>query len=246
LRPRLVRGFSSSFEPVKYAILVDAENAQHKSIPAVLQKISSMGGVAIVKRDYGNFENADLFPWEKLCSEHSFSRVQASRYVSGKSTTDLVLTMDAMELLYKNPAVNGYAIVSSDSDFTGLAEKLRMDGKYVIGFGRRSTLAPLVNACDTFAYVDELGSSSLPRKKLRFLQKTINNVSKQDGWANLVRVGTLLIKSDIYIQDHGYKLLSHLFKDLDGHFEIKVADDDCTYLVRNKLDHLELLPRKSW
>jgi hypothetical protein len=193
-----------------------------------------MGGVATVKRAYGNFENVDLFPWKKLCSEHSFSRVQASQYVGGKSTTDLVLTMDAIELLYTNPAVNGYAIVSSDSDFTGLAEKLRKGGKYVIGFGRQNTLAPLVNACDTFAYVDELGSSSLPGKKLRLLQETINKVSKKDGWVDLARVGSLLIKSDINIQDHGYKLLSHLFKDLDGHFEIKLADDDCTYSVRNR------------
>jgi uncharacterized LabA/DUF88 family protein len=234
LRPRLVRGFSSCFEPVKYAILVDAENAQRRSFPGVLQKISSMGGVAIVKRAYGNFENVDLFPWKKLCSEHSFSRVQASQYVSGKTTTDFVLTMDAMELLYKNPTVNGYAIVSSDSDFTGLAEKLRKGGKYVIGFGRQNTLAPLVDACDTFAYVDELGSSSLPGKELRLLQETINKVSKKDGGVDLARVGTLLIKSDINIQDHGYNFLSHVFKDLDGHFEIKLADDDCTYSVRNK------------
>jgi uncharacterized LabA/DUF88 family protein len=220
---------------LKYAILIDAENAQHKSIPGVLRKISSMGGVATVKRAYGNFDNANLFAcWEKLCAEHSFSRVQASQYVSGKSTTDLVLTMDAIQLLYTNPAVNGFAIVSSDSDFTGLAKKLRKGGKYVIGFGKQSTLAPLVDACDTFAYVDELSSSILPKTKLQLFQDTINQVSNKDGWANLAKVGALLIKSDINVQDDEYKLLTHFFKDADSHFEIKLANHDCTYSVRNK------------
>jgi uncharacterized LabA/DUF88 family protein len=236
LLPRLNRGSACSAKPaVKYAILVDAENAQHKSIPGVLQKISSMGGVATVKRANGNFENVNIFAcWEKLCAAHSFSRVQAGQYVSGKSTTDLVLTMDAIELLYTNPAVNGYAIVSSDSDFTGLAKKLRKGGKYVIGFGCQHTPAPLVNACDTFAYVDELSSSSLPETKLQLFQKTINKVSKKDGWANLSRVGTLLIESDINVQDYGYKLLSRFFKDYDGHFEIKLTGVYRTYSVRNK------------
>jgi uncharacterized LabA/DUF88 family protein len=253
LRPPLVRGFSSSSEALKYAILVDAENAHHRSIPGVLQKISSMGGVVIVKRAYGDFENASLFPWKRPCAEHSFSRVQASQYVIGKSTTDLVLTMDAIEISYTNPAVNAYAIVSSDSDFTGLAERLRKGGKYVIGFGRHNTLAPFVNACDTFAYVEQELLSKLELSKLELLHKSVNDSSDTQGWASLGRVGTTLENSKFNCKECGYKTLISLFKSQPSHFEVKTGQSEAWVRCRNGTffgsdelarHHLELL-RKS-
>jgi hypothetical protein len=197
------------------------------------------------------------------------ARVQASRYVSGKSTTDFVLTMDAMELLYKNPAVNGYAIVSSDSDFTGLAEKLRMGGKYVIGFGRQNTLAPFVNACDTFAYVEDLTAtqSDLPelkdepperehkiprltQKDCKILLKVMKKVSDPlFDMDYLSRVADLLSEDDFRIRKYGSERLGQFFLGQEGHFETNVKIDDRTYTVRDRdlaLDRdLEVLRKYS-
>jgi hypothetical protein len=181
-------------------------------------------------------------------------------YVSGKGTSDAAMIIDAMELLYTNPAIDGYALVSSDSDFTRLAQKLREAGKHVVGFGTKSTPIPFVTACERFIYIENLDISSsskndnnpdptpykndnsdpippqLRDKDWIFLRKTVDDVSNEQGWALLSVVGDALtsLKNDFDVRDYGYTKLGKLFLDNESHFELKLADDKTTHYIRNR------------
>ena len=126
------------FRP-KFAILVDAENTQASKLGSIVEEVVALGGDATVRRVYGDLSDPQLVYWKKVSLECSFLPVNTFRYVSGKGTADSALIIDAMELLYTNPTIDAYALVSSDSDFTRLAQKIREMGKSVIGFGRRIT-----------------------------------------------------------------------------------------------------------
>ncbi|WP_343774819.1 NYN domain-containing protein, partial [Marinobacterium sediminicola] len=134
------------------AVLIDADNANPNIVDGLLSEIAKLG-VASVKRIYGDWTIPNLNGWKLVLLEHSIQPIQQFRYTTGKNATDSAMIIDAMDLLYTGP-FKGFCIVSSDSDFTRLASRLREAGKVVYGFGEMKTPKPFVAACDRFIYTE--------------------------------------------------------------------------------------------
>ena len=138
----------------RIALLIDSDNVSAHHISAILVELTKHGTTA-VRRMYGDWTTDQLRGWKNAANEHSIQPIQQFAYTSGKNSTDSALIIDAMDLLHQNH-LDAFAIVSSDSDFTRLAARLRESGAKVFGFGARKTPTPFVNACDTFIYFDVL------------------------------------------------------------------------------------------
>jgi hypothetical protein len=141
-------------EQRRLAVLIDADNAQPAVIEGLLAEVAKFG-VASVKRIYGDFTSNQQSQWKKALLQHSISPVQQFAYTSGKNATDSSLIIDAMDLMYTR-RFDGFCLVSSDSDFTRLAQRLREEGLTVYGFGERKTPDAFVQACDKFIYTEVL------------------------------------------------------------------------------------------
>jgi len=139
------------------AVLIDADNASPAVIEPLLTEVAKLG-IANVKRIYGDWTTPNLGKWKEALLQHSIQPIQQFRYTTGKNATDSAMIIDAMDLLYTGP-FSGFCLVSSDSDFTRLASRLRESGKRVYGFGEKKTPAPFVNACDRFIYTEVLSTS---------------------------------------------------------------------------------------
>lgn len=211
------------------AVLIDADNVSASKIDAVLAEVARFG-TASVKRIYGDWTNTQLSTWKQAASEHVIQPVQQFANTVGKNATDSALIIDAMDLFYTR-RFSGFCIVSSDSDFTRLATRIREEGVTVHGFGERKTPVAFRNACDTFTYLDVLEEpqaepavAQLARKptpELRQdtklvagLRACITTASGEDGWANLSAVGSLMRKQqpDFDSRNWGYAKLSDLVK----------------------------------
>lgn len=138
----------------KFAVLIDADNTSHRNIEPILEEIAKYG-IASVKRIYGDWSIEALQSWRDKLLPNAITPVQQFAYVTQKDATDMRLVIDAMDLLYAGD-LDGFCIVSSDSDFTPLASRIRESGLLVYGFGRKSTVKSFVNACDKFIYVENL------------------------------------------------------------------------------------------
>ena len=138
----------------KFAVLIDADNSSHRSIEPILEEIAKYG-IASIKRIYGDWSIEALQSWRDKLLPNAITPVQQFAYVSQKDATDMKLVIDAMDILYAGD-VDGFCIVSSDSDFTPLASRIRESGLLVYGFGKKSTVKSFVNACDKFVYVENL------------------------------------------------------------------------------------------
>ncbi len=154
---------SSDDEQRHLAVLIDADNAQAAVIEGLLAEVAKFG-VASVKRIYGDFTSPQLTRWKKALLKHSISPVQQFAYTSGKNATDSMLIIDAMDLMYTR-RFDGFCLVSSDSDFTRLAQRLREEGLTVYGFGERKTPDPFVQACDKFIYTEVLRAETQTPEK---------------------------------------------------------------------------------
>ena len=155
------------------AVLIDADNAQAAIIEALLAEVGKYG-IASVKRIYGDWTKPELGSWKKVLLEHSIHPVQQFRYTTGKNSTDSAMIIDAMDLLYTG-RFDGFCLVSSDSDFTRLASRIREEGKRVYGFGEKKTPKALVSACDKFIFTEVLAAeqstdTALPRKSAKALK----------------------------------------------------------------------------
>ena len=211
------------------AVLIDADNVSASKIDAVLAEVARFG-TASVKRIYGDWTNTQLSTWKQAASEHVIQPVQQFANTVGKNATDSALIIDAMDLLYTR-RFSGFCIVSSDSDFTRLATRIREEGVTVHGFGERKTPAAFRNACDTFTYLDVLQepqaepATAAPARKstpelrqdtklVSGLRTCITTASGEDGWANLAVVGSLMRKQqpDFDSRNWGYAKLSDLVK----------------------------------
>ncbi len=135
------------------AVLIDAENISASHIPMIMEKITTCYGNAAVRRAYGDWTTNQLMPWKNTLENQALRPSQQFRYIKGKNSSDGALIMDAMELLHARE-VEGFCIVSSDSDFTGLATRIREKGLRVYGFGMQQTIRAFVAACDEFVYLD--------------------------------------------------------------------------------------------
>ncbi|MCT9001043.1 NYN domain-containing protein [Microbacterium memoriense] len=211
------------------AVLIDADNVSASKIGAVLTEVARFG-TASVKRIYGDWTNTQLSTWKQTANEHVIQPVQQFANTVGKNATDSALIIDAMDLLYTR-RFSGFCIVSSDSDFTRLATRIREEGVTVHGFGERKTPAAFRNACDTFTYLDVLEvpkdepAAAAPARKsaselrqdtklVAGLRSCITTASGEEGWANLSNVGSLMRKQqpDFDSRNWGYAKLSDLVK----------------------------------
>jgi hypothetical protein len=202
---------SSTHRVPRLAILIDADNSNPDKLPDLLAEIAKYGN-ASVRRAYGNWTSGHLGKWKAGLLTHSITPIQQFNYTTGKNATDSAMIIDAMDLLYAGN-LDGFCIVSSDSDFTRLASRIREQGLTVYGVGERKTPEAFVAACDKFIHTENLGkvdvrdddvapakpSSFRPDSKLNaLLREAVEAASDDSGWAHLGTVGSNLgrLKSD--------------------------------------------------
>lgn len=150
----------------KFAVLIDADNSSISAIPSVLEEVAKYG-IASVKRVYGDWSSETLKNWREVLLPHAITPVQQFAYTKGKDATDMILIIDAMDLLYAG-ALDGFCIVSSDSDFTPLASRIRENGLSVYGFGKKKTPEAFKKACDKFIYIENLISDIVRTPKNQY------------------------------------------------------------------------------
>jgi len=209
----------------RLAVLIDADNAQPSIVEGLLAEIAKYG-TASVKRIYGDWTGTHLKGWKDMLLLHSIQPIQQFRYTVGKNATDAAMIIDAMDLLYTEK-FDGFCIVSSDSDFTKLAARIRESGLTAYGFGEQKTPEPFVSACDKFIYtevlaVKEEGGGSVKRqtakslkgdtKLVDLLRNAVEASSDDSGWAHLAPVGSNVAKQapDFDPRNYGYKKLREL------------------------------------
>ncbi len=222
----------------RLAVLIDADNASPSIVEGLLAEVAKYG-TAHVKRIYGDWTKPQLGGWKESLLKYSIQPIQQFGYTTGKNATDSALIIDAMDLLYSG-RLDGFCIVSSDSDFTRLAARIREGGLTVYGFGERKTPEPFRTACDKFIYVDLLRSDAgegaaaaperaRPGKELRgdtrlmnLLRGAIEAASDDSGWAALGPVGSIIDKQspDFDSRTWGYAKLSGLIRAI-GLFELE-------------------------
>lgn len=219
------------------AVLIDGDNIPSAHIKEMMEEIAKYGNPTI-KRIYGDWTSPHLSKWKTLLLENAITPIQQYAYTKGKNATDSAMIIDAMDILYSEK-VNGFCIVSSDSDFTRLATRLREAGKQVIGIGERKTPNPFIVACDKFIYIEiirketEKKESANPKDKakdsidkitpkvIKLIATTISDLSDDDGWAFLGDVGSLLQKKqpNFDSRNYGFEKLTPLIKSI-GKFEL--------------------------
>ena len=209
----------------KLAVLIDADNAQPGIVDGLLSEIANYG-VASVKRIYGDWTAPGLKGWKEVLLQHSIQPIQQFAYTKGKNATDSAMIIDAMDLLYTDN-FNGFCLVSSDSDFTKLAARIRESGLLVYGFGEKKTPSPFVSACDKFIYTEVLrakvdanqaiakkSSKELKQdqKLVSLLRNAVEASSDDSGWAYLGPVGSNIAKQspDFDPRNYGYGKLGEL------------------------------------
>jgi uncharacterized LabA/DUF88 family protein len=218
---------------LRLAVLFDADNVPYNSLKGIMEEIAIYGNPTF-KRIYGDWTKPNLSGWKQLLIEHAITPVQQYSYTTGKNSTDSAMIIDAMDILYSGKA-DGFCIVSSDSDFTRLAVRLREAGMKVIGIGEKKTPASFRVACDKFIYIEIINSHenendemieekiSKPSKKevIKIFENSITDLADEEGWAFLGDVGNLILKKqpDFDPRNYGYQKLTPLIKNL-GKFEI--------------------------
>ena len=227
------------------AVLIDADNSQPAIIEGLLDEIAQYG-VASVKRIYGDWTSTQLKGWKAHLLEHGIQPIQQFGYTTGKNATDSAMIIDAMDLLYTGK-FEGFCIVSSDSDFTRLASRIRESGVSVYGFGERKTPKPFVSACDKFIYTENLRNTknaktqidiSKEKKLIEFLSTVVDDAADDSGWAHLGKVGQLISNkvTDFDPRSYGFKKLSDLVRATNA-FDIKDVDtltNAKSFFIRNK------------
>ena len=225
---------------LKIAVLIDGDNIPSAYVKEMMEEIAKYGNPTI-KRIYGDWTKPNLSKWKNLLLENAITPIQQYGYTTGKNATDSAMIIDAMDILYSEK-VNGFCLVSSDSDFTRLATRLREAGMNVIGIGEKKTPEPFIVACDRFIYIEILKSRSkesestdtpekaekksgvdkITPKVIRLISKTISDLADDDGWAFLGDVGSLLQKKqpNFDSRNYGFEKLTPLINSI-GTYEIE-------------------------
>ena len=227
-------------ENMNMAVLIDGDNIPSANVKEMMEEIAKYGNPTI-KRIYGDWTRPGLNKWKNLLLENAITPVQQYGYTSGKNATDSAMIIDAMDILYSNK-VNGFCLVSSDSDFTRLATRLREAGMQVIGIGEKKTPNPFIVACDKFIYieilkklteekaedkskVEESTVDKITEKEINLIRSTINDLSDDEGWAFLGDVGGLIQKKrpSFDSRNYGFQKLTPLIGSINK-FEIDQRD----------------------
>ena len=226
----------------KLAVLFDADNVPYSHVKQMLDEITKYGNPTI-KRIYGDWTKPSISGWKSVLLENAIIPVQQYSYTTGKNATDSAMIIDAMDILHLGQ-VDGFCIVSSDSDFTRLATRLREAGKYVIGIGEKKTPKPFIVSCDKFIYIEILGNNETPNVHeskttkevskptktkdiigndiINLLNQSIDDLADDSGWAFLADVGNLILKKkpDFDPRNYGFSKLTPLIESCKTHFTI--------------------------
>lgn len=212
----------------RLAVLIDGDNAQPSLLEAILTEANKYG-LAIIRRIYGDWTSPQMNSWKEALNTHAIQPIQQFRYTTGKNATDSALIIDAMDILYTTN-VEGFFLVSSDSDYTRLATRIREKGLRVVGVGKQTTPKAFIQACEIFIYVENLVENktqtlnNAATKHLIELSKTaFEQVVREDGWASLAEFGASLRKIDPSFDPRTYnhKQLSTLVEAHPKIFEIR-------------------------
>ncbi len=228
---------------IKLAVLIDGDNIPSAYVKEMMEEIAKYGNPTI-KRIYGDWTKPILSKWKNLLLENAITPIQQYGYTQGKNATDSAMIIDAMDILYSEK-VNGFCLVSSDSDFTRLATRLREAGMKVYGMGEKKTPDPFIVACDKFIYIEILKTDSkenedivaparnekksnvdkITPKVIRLISSTISDLADDDGWAFLGDVGSLLQKKqpNFDSRNYGFEKLTPLINSI-GKYEIDQRD----------------------
>ena len=229
---------------VNLAVLIDGDNIPSAYVKEMMEEIAKYGNPTI-KRIYGDWTNPRLGKWKNVLLENAITPIQQYGYTQGKNATDSAMIIDAMDILYSGK-VNGFCLVSSDSDFTRLATRLREAGMQVFGIGEKKTPSAFIVACDKFIYIEILKHQSgeddadavsdkpatknnvdkVTSKDIRLIATTIDDLADDDGWAFLGDVGSLLQKKqpNFDSRNYGFQKLTPLISSI-SQFEIERRED---------------------
>lgn len=225
---------------LRLAVLIDADNIPYSNVKEMMEEIAKYG-TPTFKRIYADWTKPHVAGWKNVLLENAITPIQQYSYTSGKNATDSAMIIDAMDILYTG-RVDGFCIVSSDSDFTRIATRLREAGMKVFGIGEKKTPLPFISACDKFIYLEilapvkEIAKAQPPPKDevqsvmkndntigavdqrlIRLISDSINDIADEDGWAFLGNLGSLLLKKqpDFDSRNYGYTKLLPLIKSIN-------------------------------
>ena len=237
-----------TYKDLKFAVLIDADNVPYANVKEMFEEIAKYG-TPTFKRIYADWTKPTVSGWKNVLLENAITPIQQYSYSTGKNASDSALIIDAMDILYTGK-VDGFCIVSSDSDFTRLATRLREAGMKVIGIGEKKTLNPFITACDKFIYIEILkkekisqqDNSNRERSKqetatlthplnkidpeiIEILSDSIDDLADENGWTYLGDLGSLIIKKkpDFDSRNYGYPKMLPLIKSINK-FEIDERD----------------------
>ncbi len=242
---------------LKLAVLFDADNVPYSHVQEMLNELAKYG-IPTIKRIYGDWTKPNLAGWKSVLLENAVTPIQQYSYTTGKNATDSAMIIDAMDILHSDKA-DGFCLISSDSDFTRLATRLRESSKLVIGMGERKTPRPFIAACDKFIYIENLGideeeaqtedtaqeptgseeRKAAPAKEkinysvIRLLRKTIDDLADDNDWVSLAEVGSLLLKKrpDFDPRNYGFPKLTPLIESIPKYFEIEKRKAENSHVV---------------
>lgn len=221
------------------ALLIDGDNAEASLLPQILDVVSQHGD-PIIRRIYGDWTESEMKGWKEVLHTYSIDPMQQFRYTTGKNATDSYLIIDAIDILYKSD-VTGFCIVSSDSDYTRLATRIRENNLFVLGIGRRTTPNAFINACSNFIFTEDLPTissalangnhrprptlSQQDKKLLRLLWQAWQKAADETGWADLSAIGSVVRELDATFQttEYGHHNLSRLVRDYPHYIEFQNA-----------------------
>ena len=236
-------------DDLKLAVLIDADNVPFSNVKGMMEEIAKYG-TPTTKRIYGDWTKLPDKGWKSVLLENAITPIQQYGYTTGKNATDSAMIIDAMDILYSDK-VDGFCIVSSDSDFTRLATRLRESGMKVIGIGEKKTPNPLIVACDRFIFIeviegakkkkvvsatatpddkkkDEKALSKIDVDTIDIIESSIEDIAEDDGWAFLGDVGNLIVKKkpEFDPRNYGFSKLTPLMKSLTHLLEIHERESD--------------------
>ncbi len=255
-----------TLQDLRLAVLIDADNIPFSNVKGMLEEIAKYG-TPTFKRIYGDWTRPTVAGWKSVLLENAITPVQQYSYTRGKNSTDSAMIIDAMDILYSGK-VDGFCLVSSDSDFTRLATRLREAGMKVIGIGERKTPSPFIVACDKFIYLEIInrpvaaqesvqpkksGRKTVPREKKneendpqfqikrakRLIASSITDLADENGWAYLGDVGNLILKKQPDFDPRNFGFAK--LTPLIRSFEFEIDERDSG---QNNIKHIYIRNRK--
>lgn len=220
-------------EQLRFAVLIDGDNAQASLLPQILAEVSKVGQIT-VKRIYGDWTTTSMNSWKSSLHKHAIQPMQQFRYTVGKNSTDSAMIIDAMDLLHSRN-IGGFCVVASDSDYTRLATRIREEGLFVIGVGEKKTPEAFINACNQFIYCENLVAPKVTTKKARkeekpdvsdplnLLLEGFQLAAKEEEWLHLAALGHVLRQLDPAFdpRTYGHQRLQSLIKQYPQTFSLK-------------------------